>query len=118
MKKEYIDRNDLLLERNRAAWCLYEASPNFLTIDMIRNEIEPLLTKISEAPGVSPDDILQHGFWDNCKNDNSNYHFCTICKRQANKYLDPEDPRGYGEYLDAYCPHCGAKLDFVSAGRN
>ena len=41
MKKEYIDRNDLLLERDRAAWCLYEASPNFLTIDMIRNENEP-----------------------------------------------------------------------------
>lgn len=57
------------------------------------------------APDVEP---VKHGRWE--KWDGDDRHHCKVCECYANADRD-----GYGyitfEFLDDYCPNCGAKMD-------
>ena len=63
--------------------------------------------EIEDAPSadVAP---VRHGRWEKWEGDDR--HHCSVCKCYANV---ERDSHGYiiFEFLDNYCPNCGAKMD-------
>lgn len=67
-------------------------------------KLEDALTKIPAAD-VSP---VVHGRWEKWNGDDR--HHCTVCECYANAERDSYGYIAY-EFLDNYCPNCGAKMD-------
>lgn len=63
------------------------------------------------ASEKEPEDVapVAHGRWEKWNGDDR--HHCTVCECYANAERDSYGYIAY-EFLDNYCPNCGARMDF------
>ena len=94
---EYIKRESAI----DAVMDVYYDIPN---VNLSGEKFEAAILNV-QAPDVEP---VKHGRWE--KWDGDDRHHCKVCECYANADRD-----GYGyitfEFLDDYCPNCGARMD-------
>lgn len=88
--KEYIERNTLIEELNKA--------PAYFNNGDIRYGIEISIGEIKKFAASDVKEVV-HGKWEICSD--GYYPYCSVCKEEPSVGV-----------MTKYCPNCGAKMDF------
>ena len=86
--KEYIERNALIEELNKA--------PAYFDSGDIRYGIELSIVEIKKVAASDVQEVV-HGKWEICSD--GYYPYCSVCKEEPSVGV-----------MTKYCPNCGAKM--------
>ena len=111
MAKEYIEREALISEYDKAVKWLKENSHIMNQQDYIERmtamQAGKTMTEAIPAADVVP---VRHGRWINICGDRESPRQCSVCLQDF-AYIDGICYLVSGQRLPQYCPNCGAKMD-------